>query len=160
MRHSRQAAQNVSGRKSSPPRWYRYSEAGMSYEAEGGYRSPIVGDLNLPPEGAAEPDPDARVTMLVELNVLYPGGLGAVRHAFYGLWTAFADRAGVVRPAVSASETQPPVPAGLELIAPKLYQCVLTRRQLQALVADDQALARETGQRPTIFRVWPDYTLE
>lgn len=135
----------------------------MSYEAEGGYRSPIVGDLNLPPAGSEnspQPDPDERVAMLVELNVLFPGGLLAVRHAFYGVWTRFAERAGVARPAVSASETQPPVPAGLELIAPKLYQCVLTRRRLRELVADDQRLATDTGRVPTIFRVWPDYTLE
>ena len=123
----------------------------MSYEAEGGYRSPIVGDLNLP-----GPDPDARVAMLVELNVLFPGGLGAVRRAFYELWTSFTHPA---RPA-SESATQPPVPAGLELIAPKLYQCVLSRQDLGRLVTEDERLARERDRRPTIFRVWPDYTLE
>ncbi|TDV54844.1 S8 family peptidase [Actinophytocola oryzae] len=135
----------------------------MSYEAEGGYRSPIIGDLTLPPPGASTPDPDARVAMLVELNVLFPGGLGAVREAFYATWREFSDRNGLApsAPAVTEGPTQPPVPANLELIAPKLYQCVLTRRQLRELVDDDQRLARANERRPpTIFRVWPDYTLE
>jgi subtilisin family serine protease len=94
------------------------------------------------------------VAVLVELNVLFPGGLGAVREAFYGLWREFVRRAGIPADGVSESTTQPPVPAGLSLIAPKLYQCVLTRRQLRALVADD----RRTSPN-TIFRVWPDYPL-
>jgi subtilisin family serine protease len=131
----------------------------MSYESD--YRSPIVGDLNLPsgnspPTGSGQPDPDARVALLIELNVLFPGGLGAVREAFYGLWREFVERAGVPVPAgvVSESATQPPVPAGLSLIAPKLFQCVLTRRQLRALVDDDRS-----SPPFTIFRVWPDYQL-
>jgi subtilisin family serine protease len=139
----------------------------MSYEAQGGSRSPVVGDLNMPPErsektshleelGKSGPDPDARVAMLVELNVLFPGGLGAVREAFYGLWREFTHRNGITENGVSESIVQPPVPAGLSLIAPKLYQCVLTRRQLRDLVNEDQ----RTGPPNTIFRVWPDYTLE
>lgn len=131
----------------------------MSYEAEGGYRSPIVGDLNLPPEGSdntSQVDPDARISMLVELNVLYPGGLGAVRLAFYALWQRFTAP---VSTDVSESATQPPVPLGLELIAPKLYQCVLSRHQLRDLVDADQRQATETRHPPVIFRVWPDYTL-
>lgn len=139
----------------------------MAYEAEGGYRSPIVGDLNLPPEGTAGagaggPDPDELVPLLVELNVLYPGGLGAVRDAFYRVWEEYAELAGgwrAERPS-PASLTQPQVPAGLELIAPKLYQCVLSRRQVRGMVHRDQQLADETGRPPAIFRVWPDYTLE
>ena len=136
----------------------------MSYESD--YRSPIVGDLNLPPEKYAPtdysgprdyPDPDVRVALLIELNVLFPGGLGAVREAFYRLWRQFVERAGVPVPPglVSESATQPPVPAGLSLIAPKLYQCVLTRRQLRTLVDDDRAT-----QPHTIFRAWPDYRLK
>jgi subtilisin family serine protease len=139
----------------------------MAYEAEGRYRSPIVGDLNLPPvstsgEGVGSVDPDERVPVLVELNVLYPGGLGAVRDAFYEVWEAYAAAADG-RPGeepTSVSSTQPPVPAGLELLAPKLYQCVLSRRQLRDMVQRDHQLAEATGRPPAIFKVWPDYTLE
>jgi subtilisin family serine protease len=124
------------------------AEAAMSYEAEGGSRSPIVGDLNLP-----GPDPEARVSMLIELNVMFPGGLGAVRSAFYELWQSVTgDRV----PAASVNDVTPRVPTHLELIAPKLYQGVLSRRDLRRLVDEDQGLDRP----PTIFRVWPDYTLE
>ncbi len=128
------------------------------------FRFPIVGDLNLPPEGTpgqGTVDPDHRVAMLVELNVLYPGGLGAVRDAFYKVWEPFAGLADA-RPnePTPPSSTQPPVPAGLELIASKLYQCVLSRRQLLDMVDRDQRLAVASKRPPAIFRVWPDYTLE
>jgi subtilisin family serine protease len=146
----------------------------MAYETGRGYPSPIVGDLKLRPkdtvppdgtagEGSAGPDPDDKqVPMLVELNVLYPGGLGAVRDAFYRVWETYAEQAGGWRPhePTPATSTQPPVPTGLALIAPKLYQCVLSRRQLADMVKRDQHLADESGRPPSIFRVWPDYTLE
>ena len=59
----------------------------MTHEAEHHFRSPIVGDLNLPPEGkagedAAEIDPHEQIPMLIELNLRFPGGLPAVRQAF------------------------------------------------------------------------------
>jgi hypothetical protein len=57
--------------------------------AENHVRSVIIGDLKLPPGGTAEEaaqvDPGEKVPMLIELNVLYPGGLAAVRQAFYDL---------------------------------------------------------------------------
>ncbi len=140
----------------------------MSHHPGGRYRSPIVGDLNLPPGGRGTPaapasaDPDPQVAMLVELNVLYPGGLGAVRDAFYHVWEPFQARSGGWRPDESTgpSPTQPPVPAGLALVAPKLYQCVLSRGDVREMVAHDQRLAEEAGKPPAIFRVWPDYILE
>jgi subtilisin family serine protease len=139
----------------------------MTYEAEHHVRSVIVGDLKLPPQGtagaeAAEVDPDEKVPMLIELNLRYPGGLAAVRQGFYQLWADFADRATgswAADPA-SAGPVQPAVPAGLALVAPKLYQCVLSRADAQEMVGQDRRSARESGRPPVIFRVWPDYTLE
>jgi len=63
---------------------------------ESRFRSRIVGDLHLPPdgtagEGAAQVDPQQRVPMLIELNVRYPGGLLAVTEAFYDLWEQYAE---------------------------------------------------------------------
>ena len=139
----------------------------MTYEAEHHVRSVIVGDLKLPPQGtasaeAAEVDPDEKVPMLIELNLRYPGGLAAVRQGFYQLWADFADRAAGSWPAdpASAGPVQPAVPAGLALVAPKLYQCVLSRADAQEMVGQDRRSARESGRPPVIFRVWPDYTLE
>ena len=133
---------------------------------QGRFRSSIVGDLNLPPsgttgEGAAQVDPQQRVPMLIELNVLYPGGLVAVSEAFYRLWEDYAEVAGGSWPEelTSASPVQPPVPHGLALIAPKLYQCVLSRADLHDMVDKDRRLADQGGRPPTIFRVWPDYPL-
>ncbi|MDQ2707275.1 MAG: hypothetical protein M3Z25_06395 [Actinomycetota bacterium] len=100
--------------------------------------------------------------MLIELNLRYPGGLVAVRESFYELWSRYAAEAGGSwpdEPAVLGSE-QPPVPAGLAFVAPKLYQCVLSRSVVGDMVEHDQRLANDGGRPPTIFRVWPDYTLE
>jgi subtilisin family serine protease len=106
-------------------------------------------------------DPDHQVPVLIELNVRYPGGLAAVVEAFYGLWADYAHLAGGWWPAeVTTSAVQPPVPDGLALVAPKLYQGVLSRAQVQRLVQDDRARANADRRPPTIFRVWPDYTLE
>jgi len=139
----------------------------MTYEAEHHVRSVIVGDLKLPPEGAAgagaaEIDPDEKVPMLIELNLRYPGGLAAVRQDFYQLWANFIGRAGGSWPAepASASPVQPVIPPRLALVAPKLYQCVLSRADAQEMVGQDRRSARESGRPPVIFRVWPDYTLE
>src|SRR5271157_974612 len=71
----------------------------MTYQPDRRFRSPIVGDLNLPPHGGEETasaavDPDEPVPMLIELNVLYPGGLLAVRDAFYRLWQNYVAQAG------------------------------------------------------------------
>src|SRR6266496_296486 len=137
----------------------------MTYEAAHRVRSVLVGNLRLPPEGAADQDqvdPGEKVPMLVELNLRYPGGLDAVRRAFYALWEQYADRAGGSWPAepTSVSAVQPPVPPRLALVAPKLYQCVLSRADAQEMAGQDHSSARASGLPPIIFRIWPDYTLQ
>lgn len=127
----------------------------MTHEAEHRVRSVIVGDLRLPPPGAPDQvDPGEKVPMLVELNLRYPGGLAAVRQAFYDLWADFADRAGGSWPAepTSVSPVQPPVPPRLALIAPKLYQCVLSRADTEQMVAQDRSAARQSGRPPAAGR--------
>lgn len=138
----------------------------MTFEPENHVRSVLVGDLKLPPSGTADAqsaqvDPLEKVPMLIELNVLYPGGLTAVRQAFYDLWQDYADRAGgywTAQP-TSVSPVLPPVPDKLALVAPKLYQCVLSRADAQEMVEKDRLSARQSGRPPVIFRVWPDYTI-
>jgi subtilisin family serine protease len=133
---------------------------------EGRFRSRIVGDLNLAQdgtagEGAAQIDPQQRVPMLIELNVRYPGGLLAVTEAFYDLWEHYAEVAGGSWPEelTSASPVRPPVPPGLASIAPKLYQCVLSRADLRRMMDEDRQLSDQNHRPPIIFRVWPDYPL-
>ena len=139
----------------------------MTHEPEHHVQSVIVGDLKLPPAGtagaeAAEIDPDEKVPMLIELNLRYPGGLATVRQDFYQLWASFVDRAGGSWPAepTSAGPVQPAIPPRLALVAPKLYQCVLSRADAQEMVGQDRRSARQSGRPPVIFRIWPDYTLE
>jgi subtilisin family serine protease len=138
----------------------------MAFEPENHVRSVLVGDLKPPPAGTAgagadQADPDEQIPLLIELNALYPGGLAAVREAFYALWGRYADRAGGYWPAepLSVSAVQPPVPGKLALVAPKLYQCVLSRADIREMVADDRRSARQGERPPVIFRAWPDYTI-
>jgi len=140
----------------------------VTYEPQRQYRSPIVGDLQLPPDDAAGEDavppvdPDEKVPMLIELNVRYPGGLLAVREAFYELWDHYARHAGGLWPSEqrAADAERLSIPPGLAFVAPKLYQCVLSRRVVHDLVEDDRQSAAWNGLPPTVFRVWPDYELE
>jgi len=137
----------------------------MSYQPDERYVSPIIGDLNLPPDDrtSGTPAADEPVAVLVELNVLYPGGLAEVTRAFFEeIWGRYSAWAQAESPVgdTAASVLQPPVPAGLRRVTPKLYQCVLTRRQIRDMVHWDQARANPDGQPPpAIFKVWPDYTL-
>ena len=57
------------------------------------------------------------------------------------------------------SPVLPTVPAGLALVAPKLYQCVLSRADAQEMVDEDRRVRPRERGTPVIFRVWPDYTL-
>ena len=125
----------------------------MTHEDEHHVRSVIVGDLKLPPDGTAGAasagiDPDEKVPMLIELNLRYPGGLAAVRQDFYQLWANFTDRAGGSWPAepASADPVQPAVPPRLALVAPKLYQCVLSRADAQEMVQQDRRSSSGSGR--------------
>src|ERR1700759_5113133 len=127
----------------------------MTVDPESPFRSALVGDLKLPagPASAGRPgqvDPLEKVPMLIELNVLYPGGLAVVRQAFYDLWQDYAERAGGYWPPepAGASPVQPPVPDKLALVAPKLYQCVLSRADAEEMVNADREAARRPGAPP------------
>ena len=128
-------------------------------------KSAIVGDLRLPSSGERDqgegPDPHQRVPMLIELNAHYPGGLTAVSEAFNRVWHHYAGQPGGNWPdeARYGSPVLPTVPPGLAVVAPNLYQCVLSRIAVQNLVQNDRRDAGLTDLPPTIFRVWPDYTL-
>src|SRR3954471_24219958 len=137
----------------------------MSYQPDRRTKSPLVGDLVLPPDSDDSELFNERVPALVELNVLFPGGLAEVTGRFcLVLWEQDFERwAGEpLPPEVQGSHqtvTEPRVPAGLRRVTPKLYQCVLTRPQLHALVDWDRQTARELRLPPTIFKIWPDYEL-
>ncbi len=109
----------------------------------------------------ADADDQPRAYIL-ELNMLYPGGLAAVTMAFFAAWASSqsTDQPADVmpgQPATAVGGTAVAVPDGLQLITSKLYQAVLTEVALQALLAQDWQSA-VSGQR-AIFKAWPDYTL-
>lgn len=115
------------------------------------YRSPIVGPPPSPPGGESGVGAqEERDPWLVELNVVFPGGLLAARRAFHAVWR---DLRGL--PAPTTDDT----PDGLETISPHLYQAVLARAELDRLVDLDRSAAGRAGFPPAVFRVWPDYTL-
>lgn len=117
------------------------------------FQGPIIGSAN---RGGGRAD-DESIPVLVELNVLYPGGLRAVTEAFFEEWSHYREWADAPPPEgqPSGSVVEPAPPAGLMRITSKLYQTVLTRAQISALIAWDRR-ARPTA----IFKIWPDYTLE
>ena len=138
----------------------------MTTAPENQVKSAIVGNLKLPPPGEREeragaPDPDQKVPMLIELNARYPGGLAAVSAAFNALWSRYLGQAGGRWPTVAryGSPVLPTVPEQLAVVAPNLYQCVLSRAAVQDMVQEDRQTAVAQKLPPVIFRVWPDYTL-
>jgi subtilisin family serine protease len=138
----------------------------MTSEPANHVKSAIVGNLKLPPPGeqqdsAGAHDPFEKVPMLIELNARYPGGLAAVSEAFNALWFRYLGQAGGSWPAVASygSPVLPTVPPQLAVVAPNLYQCVLSRATVQDMVEEDRQAARSQNRPPVIFRVWPDYTL-
>jgi subtilisin family serine protease len=129
-------------------------------------RSAIVGNLRLPGPGAPEkatdgPDPHEQVPVLIELNARYPGGLAAVSDAFSELWAPYAQqgKGQWPTPAATGSPALPTAPPGLAVVAPSLYQGVLSRTTIQELVEQDRKTARLEERPPVIFHIWPDYTL-
>ena len=127
----------------------------MAFETEGTHRSRMIGELALP-VGATDNEP---VAVLLELNVLFPGGLRAVRRAFFALWRADPRRqeTPIAESTTDQADTAEQVPAGLALVTAKLYQCVLTRDRLHELMRQDRLRA---GDGPVIiFKAWPDYLL-
>jgi subtilisin family serine protease len=107
-----------------------------------------------------ERDPKEQVPILLEVNVAYPGGLQAVREDLKTLWEGFIGRAGGNWGDPTPGLLDPPPIRKLMFVASKLYQCVLSREDLQALVERDQQLATEERRPPVIFRAWPDYRLD
>src|SRR3954447_6012563 len=137
----------------------------MSYEPERRTTSPLIGDLHLAPGTDDRELLEERVPALVELNVMFPGGLKSVATRFcFVVWEQdypqWAHEPPPAEDGTHESDIEPRVPAGLRRVTPKLYQCVLTRPQLHELVDWDRRTAEENGTPPTIFKVWPDYELQ
>ena len=137
----------------------------MALGAHQTHRSPIVGNLRVPPPAAGsapegDVDPEEPVAVVLELNLLYPGGLAAVTAGFFTLWEGLPEWAHAPSPAQpTTSPTEPAVPAGLQRVTSKLYQCVLSRVQLQAVMAVDRAEADRAGRPALLFKAWPDYEI-
>ncbi len=138
----------------------------MANTPESGPRSPIVGNLRLTAPGSGGSDrelvdPDERVPILIELNLLYPGGLETVRTDFYALWADYVGVAGGWWPPqeTGSSHVLPEVPDRLQLVSPKLYQCVLSRADLSRMIRQDRLDAQRDGRPATIFRAYPDYPM-
>jgi hypothetical protein len=138
----------------------------MTSEPASHVKSAVVGNLKLPPPGgqqdsAGARDPLEKVSMLIELNTRYPGGLAAVNEAFNALWSRYLGQAGGGWPAEASygSPVLPTVPPQLAVVAPNLYQCVVSRVNVQDIVEEDRQAARSQNRPPVIFHVWPDYTL-
>ena len=99
------------------------------------------------------------VAIIIELNVAYPGGLSSVRDAFFQLFDE------VVREAVPLDDVEdgplePGTPAGVRRISARLYQCVISRETLAALLRADAQREERTHGGAIIFKAWADYPLQ
>ena len=102
---------------------------------------------------------DAPVSIILELNVGHPGGLRGVRDALFRLFEEHAKDP-VSLTAMPGDVVDPGTPPGLRRLAPRLYQCVLTRPALAELMKANAAEASRRGGSAVIFKAWPDYQLE
>lgn len=112
----------------------------------GEYRSSIIGDLKL---SGAEPTEADRVPVAVvlELNARFHGSPSTLTQAFFETWAGFRN--------IELPPEGPPV--GLTYVTSRMYQAVLSRVDVAALIAYDRSPDRH---RPhTIFKAWPDYVL-
>ena len=119
---------------------------------------------SIAPEEPAGDDTARRetvpVSVIIELNVAYPGGLGAVRAAFFEVFReVVTDAAPLADPYADPSEE---VPVGLRRVSARLYQCVIPRPQLADLLRHDAERAEAKGGVGVgaIFKAWADYALE
>lgn len=139
------------------------------------HRSAIIGDLRIPPpsDTPTEAVPDEPVDVLFELNLRFPGGLDAVRTAFFVLWDSRAaadddggataatptgrSRRRTVPKAAPAEASRPAVdPATApRKVSSHIFQGTVTRTELDQLMAVD----RDNPGANTIFKAWPDYVL-
>jgi subtilisin family serine protease len=108
-------------------------------------RSPIVAGLQLTGEASHD---DEQVPVVLELNALFPGSLPVLTKAFFDTWTEFR----AVPPAEPGQ-----TPDGLEYVTGRMFQAVLTRTELTALMTFDRAPERD--RQHTIFKAWPDYEM-
>ena len=102
---------------------------------------------------------EAPVSIILELNVGHPGGLRGVRDALFRLFEEHAKDP-VPLPAMPGDVVDPGTPPGLRRLAPRLYQCVLTRPALAELMQANAAEESARGGSAVIFKAWPDYPLE
>jgi subtilisin family serine protease len=127
-------------------------------------RSPIVGDLKMTGQAG---DDDTPVPVVLELNALFPGSLTVLTQAFFEAWSEFGasvEPAAPAAPAEPAAQAEPvaqaepaAIPAGLAYVTSRMYQAVLSRAQLAALMAFDRS--PERNRQHTIFKAWPDYVM-
>lgn len=98
---------------------------------------------------------EVTVSIILELNVAYPGGLDSVKKALFELFsTALPDAYPLKEASKEAGQ-----PTGLRRISARLYQCAISRSQLAELMrVNAEQEAQEDGSA-VIFKAWADYSL-
>jgi serine protease AprX len=102
----------------------------------------IVADALVDPEERArigfDPDPEAAIPVVIELNLRHREGLEGARHQFLAHF----------------AETLPRLPPPAQ-VADTYYSCRLSMSAILRLVAADQA--QQDPSKRAMYRIWPDF---
>lgn len=108
---------------------------------------PFVHDPDLRNEKFGLPkEDDEPGDYIVELNLMYDGGLEQAGIAFRNLYREVLGEAGVDRPAIFISKSY--------------YKCKISASELRELVSKDEEGKAPDSRRLVIYKVWPDFPVQ
>jgi len=119
-----------------------------------GVVSPVLFDPKRRKEMGLPESEDERGHYLVELNVLFRGGLGKAATAFEEMWRKLFERASSKTPAAAAP---PPSPRA---VSKTYFQVYLSVSEWRRMVQYDQAAGRTDGGHQVIYKLWPDFEVK
>ncbi len=118
-----------------------------------GVVSPVLFDSKRRVEMGLPASDDARGSYLVELNVMYRGGLGEADIAFSMMWDALFAPASPTE----ADGVSPPAPRA---ISKTYFQVSLSVPEWRRMVEYDDAQGKRHSGQAVIYKLWPDFKVK
>ncbi len=118
-----------------------------------GVVSPILFDAERRAEMGLPESEEERGDYLVELNILYHGGLGEAAEAFKAMWK---ELFGGSRPSARGkAPPQPPRP-----VSKSYFHIALSVDEWTRLVQHDEEVGKKDRGRRVIYKLWPDFKVK
>lgn len=118
-----------------------------------GVVSPILFDPKRRAEMGLPESDDERGNYLVELNILFHGGLGAAADAFRAMWKELFESPDTRAPA----SPSPPSPRP---VSKSYFQIKLSVPEWRRLVQHDEAVGKNDRGSRVIYKLWPDFRVK